>query len=333
MQKHGSFPYDEVKEWGMNPARIIDFSASVNPFPLPIEVLTAYKNAVLYSYPERSNNSFLNTISAHYNLKRDNIVPCSGTTECIYVLPILFDSLTILAPAYSDYCDAFYRHGKQCIEIPQSSFSVDTKVTTECLVLVNPSNPTGEYFSPDVIRDVCQNNPQTEVIIDEAYQELGENCESVMKLTEEIPNLTVLRSLTKSFAIAGLRAGFIYGTKLPKLIKQYVIPWNISKPVQDMVPKLFENFATIKSQWNEILYEKKRMLTTLDTKNIQSISGKGPFFLISVGNSTQVREQLLKKFHLHVRDCASFGLEGWIRVMPNLRQNNDLLIEALNQCL
>lgn len=333
MQLHGSFPYRECEEYGLNPDSIIDFSASVNPFPLPPEIVEAYKEADLRAYPDRSNVVFTQTLVDFYGLKDENLLPCAGTTELIYALPFLFKKPVILTPAYGDYKDAFGRHNISLIELTYENYTPGEKVEGDLFIIINPSNPEGHYFTPYTIEEICLANPNCRIVVDEAYQELGEHCESVLPLVDSCPNLTVFRSLTKSFAIAGIRAGFAYSETLTKLLKKYMTPWAVSTPIQKVLPLLYKNYAKFQEQWRTIGREKEKLKEGLDALNITVKSGRGPFLLFKVSNGPKTREQLLREHAINIRECSSFGLDNWIRVMPGTSENNKNLLKAIPVCL
>lgn len=343
MQIHGSTPYEELRQLGLTPSEIIDFSASVNPLPSPLNINDSLRGVDLKNYPERDNSELIKVISDTYDVSDLNVLASAGTTEVIYSLPSLFKHPLILAPSYGDYEDAF---SKKSVAIQKMIFSflmsegiegaVDQleDLNWDLLIIVNPNNPTGEYLEPEEIKILLERFSDRTILIDEAYQELGEDCKSALSLLKSHNNLIVLRSLTKSYGLPGVRCGWLGASdEMCSSIRNILIPWAIGYLDKALFTKVLENKKEYHKQWQKILDQKDLMLKKLKNAGIQIHSGRAPFFLIDVENASEIRLKLLEKFHLHVRDCTSFGLENYIRIMPGTEESNNKLISAILQIL
>lgn len=343
MQLHGSTPYAELRQLGLAPSEIIDFSASVNPLPSPLNILDSLKGVDLKNYPDRDNTELIKTISDTYGVDVENVLASAGTTEVIYSLPSLYKHPLILAPSYGDYEDAF---SKKSVAIQKMIFSFLMSegikeaadrlddLNWDLLIIVNPNNPTGEYLEPDEIKILLERFSEKTILIDEAYQELGEDCESALSLLKSHENLIVLRSLTKSYGLPGVRCGWLGASaNICSRISNVLIPWEIGCLDKALFTKVLENKKEYHKQWQKILDQKELMLKKLKNAGIEAHSGRAPFFLLDVENASEIRMKLLKNFHLHVRDCTSFGLENYIRIMPGIEEANNKLISAILQIL
>lgn len=343
MQLHGSTPYKELRELGIAPSEIVDFSASVNPLPSPINICEALIDIDYKNYPDRENVELINTISKSYELDVKYICAAAGTTEVIYTLPKIFHKPLLLAPVYGDYEDAFQRED---VNVQKMIFSflmsegIDSaiekleEIQWDLLVIVNPNNPTGEYIEYDEIEMILKKFNNRTVLVDEAYQEMGEDCLPTINLVSKYNNLIVLRSLTKSFGLPAVRCGWLSASgEIKSRLCNALIPWQIGKLDEAIFVKVLENMDEYQKQWRKILAQKELMIKKLTNAGIQVYSGRAPFFLLDVENASSVRMDLLKKFHIHVRDCSSFGLDNYIRIMPGIEGNNNILISSILQIL
>lgn len=343
MQIHGSTPYKELRELGIAPSEIVDFSASINPLPSPFDIFEPLKNVDFKNYPDRASVNLINGISKCYGVKSDNVMASAGTTDAIYSLPDIFLQPLLLAPTYGDYEDAFHKH-----DIPIQkmifSFLISEGIESaaekledmnwDLLVIVNPNNPTGEYLEPDEIAVLLKKFSDRTILIDEAYQEMGEDCSSALDLVNRFDNLIVLRSLTKSYGLPAVRCGWLSSSdKILREFSNSLKPWQISSLDEALFMKVLENRKEYVKQWQKILVQKELMLKKLKSAGIMVFSGRAPFFLIDVENASEVRIKLLERFHLHVRDCSSFGLENYIRIIPGVEEVNNRLIAAILQIL
>lgn len=343
MQLHGSTPYKELRELGIAPSEIVDFSASVNPLPAPIDFCSVFIDIDFKNYPDRESVELINSISKCYSVDLKYICASAGTTEIIYALPKLFFKPLLLSPVYGDYEDAFQREN---INVQKMIFSflmsegIDSAIEKledhqwDILIIVNPNNPTGEFLEYDEIEQILKKFSDRTILVDEAYQELGEDCSSALPLVAKYDNLIVLRSLTKSYGLPAIRCGWLSTSeKLKGELCNMLTPWQIGKLDEAVFIEVLENKDEYEKQWRKILVQKELMIKKLTNAGIQVYTGRAPFFLLDVENASSVRLELLEKFHIHVRDCTSFGLDNYIRIMPGLEESNNRLISAILQIL
>ncbi len=328
-QKHGGLPYKECEELNIDPKEIIDFSASINPYPLPQEIIDAMSQRSLKEYPDPHYSTFKKRVAQYHNTHSNFITPLNGATEAIFQLPHLFERVLIKEPTYGDYREVFERHKKQTLLLDNYN-SLPSTTEHDILVVVSPNNPTGESTSLETIHRILINHPHLTVLIDESYLFLSEAKESALSLIENHQNLWILHSLTKSFGIATLRGGYLIAQpQTSQKLIPYLPRWSINGLLDSLIPHLFDHIEHFQKEWKQILQEKKSMIERLAKAGYEVESENAPFFLVTVSDPSFIRKVLLKSYKLHVRDCTSFGLSDKIRVMPSLPKNNNLLIEAL----
>jgi threonine-phosphate decarboxylase len=177
----------------------------------------------------------------------------------------------------------------------------------------------------------------TKILLDECFIELADNpdANTMIDQISEFDNLVILRSLTKSFGLAGLRVGYsVCNPTLAKKLSSNKIPWNVNSLAQVAgVAALRERKCLSKAR---ALIKKERRFLHDNIDKLESfhpIRSDSNFFLVHLQgrNSTQFRDRLLKNSGVLVRDCSTFTGMGaqYIRIAIKKHSENMLLLKAL----
>ena len=203
-----------------------------------------------------------------------------------------------------------------------------------CVFACNPNNPTGSLAPKKAMRKMAKAAAEinTLVFLDECFIEMAQTDESLIH--DRHGNLFVLRSLTKSFGLAGVRAGYGIGSKkMIEILDRIKVPWNMSGYAQCIAAKALDDASHIaktkKLLKKEYAYLRRRLAKA---PGISCYDSDANFILIRTEeDSKAVQKKLLRKGIL-VRDCSSFaGLgKNHIRVAVRTRRENRLLAEALS---
>ncbi|MDG5816015.1 histidinol-phosphate transaminase [Chitinispirillales bacterium ANBcel5] len=339
-QKHGSIPYKELRAFGIDQEKILDFSATVNPLPMPQSIRSLFSADGIKSYPDPDSYDAINALSNYYNLAPEMFVITAGVTETIFILPQIANSAIQFVPTYGDYQMAFERYKKSIISLqfPASEKQLVSfvkyfrKKNADLLIVCNPNNPDGLYLTVDEIEYLCRELKDSIICVDESYQEMGKGSKSAVSIINSYENLILLKSLTKPFGIGGLRIGYtVSSAKNSGKIRSLVIPWGVSGLAQKVIPAVLDHIEEYKSQWNQIHKQKESLIGQIERIGIPVEHGVCPFFLIKMEKSVNIRLELLRRYSIAVRDCSSFSLEGKIRLMPSVDKNNRLLLEVLRE--
>lgn len=332
---------------------IIDFSTNVNPLGPSRRVLsTIKKNLNLISaYPEPDSREFREAVSDYLQIDEDCVVAGNGANELIHLFADAFvrkgDKAVIPIPTFFEYefaCDKnsamiSYVDLDNLVLNPDSILGAMDK-ETKAVFVCNPNNPTGLLANRDYIQkilDLAYNN-NTLVMLDECFIEFVDDPErnSFVNTVNEYDNLVVLRTLTKAFGLAGLRAGYcLANRKTAQLLNKIKVPWNVNA--------LAQKAAVVALQDKEHL-KKTRQLVKKERQYLQTSIGKiskftprksdTNFFLIKLDgvDSLLLKEKLLKK-RILVRDCSTFTGMGtdYVRISTQKRRENVLLINALKE--
>jgi histidinol-phosphate aminotransferase len=142
----------------------------------------------------------------------------------------------------------------------------------------------------------------------------------------------ILKSLTKPYGIGGIRSAYALSSgEILNKVRERLLPWGVSVIAQDIIPALIQNRHLFEQRWLEIIERKYALVGKLKQFNFRIRGGKCPFFLLDVGNAAQLREWMLVKYHIAIRECTSFGMPQTIRIMPSLDCNNEMLLTALHE--
>ena len=277
----------------------------------------------------------LNVLAAgFYGLNENAFLFTNGATEAFYLLGHVLSGKTasIVVPTFSEYEDACLSNDISIYRIEENELE---NVETDCVFICNPNNPDGKIWSSDFLWSLVQKKPHVHFVIDEAYIEFTKHVTSFVEKTQLCQNLTVVRSLTKTFAIPGLRLGYIIsnGSFIQRL-KGKKMPWSVNAMAVLAGTFIFHNYATLRFDLSLLLDEKEKLWAAIHALDgLECRPSSTSYFLIKLhhGKASELKEYLLINHQLLVRDATNFkGLEGeYIRVATQGSERNELLINGL----
>jgi len=244
--QHGGNVYRLAGLAGVSPQAILDFSANLNPLGPP-EWLRPLVSSILASvvhYPDPDYTELALAAARRYGCSTDELIAGNGSSEILYLLPRALNKprAIIMAPSYVDYATAVKGAGLACEPflvkesegfVPKLS-GLESQLTGDELVfLCNPNNPTGLIFNSQELRSIARRHPSSVFIVDEAFADFVDRIDSLV--TDRPENVVVLLSLTKIFAIPGLRLGCaIADPQIIDAMRQIQPPWSVSTLAQEV---------------------------------------------------------------------------------------------------
>jgi Histidinol-phosphate/aromatic aminotransferase and cobyric acid decarboxylase len=192
------------------------------------------------------------------------------------------------------------------------------------------------YQKTIIIYNYCSKKLKTIVFVDECFIELvPESNESVISYVKKYDNLFILRSLTKSFGLPGLRIGYACGSKqIIKILQNIKIPWSVNSLAQDAANVVIKNTSHLKKTNLIIKKELKYLQNTISNMDgFECNYSSTNFILIKTKyDSTKLQMKLLRNKIL-IRDCKNFrGLNNYyIRIAVKSHKNNVKLVRALEK--
>ena len=281
-------------------------------------------------YPDSESIELRQRLSEELQIAPDNILVGSGTTELIRLVALTYftrgDRVLLLEPTFGDYEISCQIVGaefiKQLITVADN-FTPDLKETVNLIqqhhpkgvFICNPNNPTGKHLSRPEIELVLNTCEDTLLIIDEAYLAFTSNTWSAVNLISQ-GNVIVLRSMTKDYALAGLRLGYaVANQEIISNLRRVRSPWNVNAAAQKAGIIALNETHYLKSSQIKIEKAKQFLIDELGKLGFQPLPSDTNFFLMKVGDASGFRADLLKHGIL-VRDCTSFGLPEYVRIAP-----------------
>jgi len=292
----------------------------------------------IMNYPSPDANELSIKAAEYYDLSVDQILFTNGATEAFYLIAQLFRNkrAIIFTPTFSEYEDACRIHELDITLIPRKElFSYE--FNTDLVFICNPNNPDGAVNKVKDLLRVMKKNPQVTFVIDEAYIEFTVGLKSCFSLLDKLDNLIIVRSLTKTFAIPGLRLGYVVSnSSLISSLQQEKMPWSVNTMAIASGNFIFDHYKEISFDSEFLISEKESFIESLiEISLIEVIPSETSYFLVKLnkGKASELKEYLSDKHQLLVRDATNFkGLEGeFIRLSTQSPEANKALIKALKE--
>ena len=340
----------------MQPSRLLDASASLVPFRPPRALRRALSAAIqgqaLRDYPDRAQADFRSAIASWHGVNPDQVLGGNGAAELFTwaARDATAAGLNVLPqPGFADYSRALACWGGAIKELPlplawgngwpQPFPLAALNETSEVIWITNPHNPTGQLWSRCSLEPLLARYAL--VICDEAFLPLvpGGEAQSLLPLVADHPNLVVIRSLTKLFAIAGLRLGYAVAAS-DRLQRWH--GWRDPWPVNGLA--IAAGVAVMNDpvglqRWQQRVQQWVQKEGTWFRAQLEAIPGLKAYpsaanYLLIQGEQSllELRERLALDGVL-LRDCRSFaGLgERWLRIGLQDRRGNQRILRALQR--
>jgi threonine-phosphate decarboxylase len=343
---HGARLSESAQVVGKRTDELLDFSVNLNPLGPPklrSAVSAAYKS--INHYPDNRYPGLKKAAADYFHVSPENIVPGNGSTELIRLLAQTIiesgDKVIIPAPTFSEYefqCKLF---GADIEYIDYRQITNIQPDNCKAVFLCNPNNPTGSIINRKEVISLAQKCASSGIflIVDEAFIELCDPRESVADIAASNDFVIVLRSVTKTFAIPGLRIGFaIASPGFAGLLNNIRLHWNMNSIAAEICEKLLGDSQDYLKKSLTLLKKEREWLSS----KLGAFRGFKPypsdtnFILIDLGGfglgSVELTERMLKQ-GIIIRECASFGLKNHIRVAVHKRSENQKLIAAFTRAI
>ena len=333
---HGGNIYKASEELGIAQGKILDFSANINPLglsPKGKKAILGNINRVL-NYPDPEYRRLRLSLSSYYSVKQEHILLGNGAIELIYsfIKNQPKGRALIPAPGFVEYEKALKREGWD-VEFYNSKDEIKTK-GIDLIFICNPNNPTGSSYSYGFLIDLldkCKADG-TNLLIDEAFIEYSSYKTTTYEITT-YNNLYILKSLTKFFAIPGLRLGALITSNKGFINKfnNQIIPWSINSVVEEYICSALEDYNYIKTSKKFIQKERLwlyRELNKID--NLKVFRSQGNYLLLKDKLGLDLAN-ILKIKGLLIRDCSNYNNldKSYFRVAVKKRSQNRVLLKEL----
>lgn len=345
---HGADLLGFGRKYRKSEEEILDFSSNINPFGAPPAVTELYRKSAeeLSKYPDAYADQFCKTVSDLYGLRPKQVLAGNGSLE---ILDLAFRALrpkkVLLAePCFNEYRRLAVRGGAKITsvklrEAAEFKFSLETLLKylpgKDFALLGHPNNPTGTAFSRDEMKLFLKaaRREKVFVVLDEAFADWTPGISMAAEAGQS--GLLMVRSLTKFYALAGIRAGYGLGpASLIEKMKQIQGPWTCNRIAQKLSAAAFGEklFAEQSRRWfqAESLWLRKQIQ---DLGVFKVYPSQANFFLIRSRVSLARFWDFCGKKGLYVRRSDGFrGLDkSFFRIAVKKREENEMLIQTLKE--
>ena len=329
---------------------ILDFCYLVNPYFPNQRLLDEMSHSfarLLTEYPSglRVNNLLA---AKDFGVKQDYILVGNGAAELIKVLSEqMLGKVGVVRPTFEEYPNRMMPEQVVVFEAkaPSFSYTADDLMTyfadknIGSLVLINPDNPSGNYISyADCLRlaDWCQAR-DIMLIMDESFIDFSTEHPTFLNnsILEKYDHLVVIKSISKSFGVPGLRLGILATSNAALMtnLRRAVSIWNINSFAEFFLQILGKYEKSYQEAMNTFRRERARMMAALaEVSYLRVLPSEANYVLCEVLHPHTPRElavQLLKKHSILIKDCTSKCHAPYIRLAIRNTKDNNLLIQAL----
>lgn len=291
--------------------------------------------ASIHSYPEPDAISLSRLIADRNQVATNNICITNGATEAIYMIAQAFRGKhsAVIQPTFSEYGDACLVNDhivsmvKSIDDIPKQA---------DIVWLCNPNNPTGTVTDKERLKEYIISHPEKYIVIDQSYEYFTTKSLFAVSEAMQYKNVILLHSMTKRYAIPGLRLGYITAcSETVALISRYCMPWSVNGLAIEAGKFLLENGAEI-IKIEEYIAEAKRFHKILSQiERLEVYDTDTHFFLCRLTDKTasELKEYLIQKHGILIRDASNFhGLnEHYFRVATQSPKENDAFVKAIKE--
>lgn len=348
---HGGGIHRLAAELGRPLTELLDFSASINPLGMPPSARTAAIVALdaAAHYPESNAESLIQALALHHGLDSRQLLAGNGSTPLFHLFARTLRPrrALLVRPAFSEYERSFAHSEIQLdtLELtPQQNFRLDPaellhRVTpqTELVLLANPGNPSGAPVPPETILTIAHAlREQAILAVDEAFIDFCPEL-SVIRQVAKFQNLYVFRSLTKFYAIPGLRAGYLAGplAGIDRLTAASE-PWALATPTIAAACACLNAEAYREQSLRELPGLRAQLADGLRSLGLEVWPAVANYLLARLPDGdADTLAQRLRPAGILIRPCGNFPPldQRFLRLAVRTAEENTRLLAALKQIL
>lgn len=352
-RRHGGNLRELARAAGRSQEEILDFSANINPLGPPEWLRSVISSSVssLVHYPDPDSSSLAEAVAARYGADPEEVLLGNGSTEILYLLPraLNVSRAIIPVPAYSDYATASELAGLG-VETPSLKEDEGFRLNLSSLVslihdrdlvfLGQPNNPTGLLFDPEELRSLALRSPSAIFVVDEAFADFVEEMD---RLTSRRPrNIIVLCSLTKCYAIPGLRLGCAVGDReIVQRVRKIIPPWSVNRLAQVVGEAALRDLTHLERTRRFVKTQRESLMSRLQSfppPGLTVYPGSANFLLVRMNGKEMDAPALARRLlqdGIAIRVCDNFdGLDHrFFRIAVRTEEENFRLCASIQAAL
>ena len=292
--------------------------------------------STICSYPEPMPYSLESEIARRYSLTPRQVCVTNGETEAIYLIAQVFQGRisAVLGPTFSEYADACRVHRHKV----KPFYSLDAlPEDAELVWICNPNNPTGEVRNKEDLKALVDSHPDKLFIFDQSYEYFTLKSLLGIKEAASFPNVILLHSMTKQYAIPGLRVGYFTASEgLTDDVRCRRMPWSVNSLAIEAAKYLLEEGDGISADIPQLLAERERLTNLLLATGMLEIWPTDTHYMLiklRMGKAAALKDFLAVNHGILIRDASNFeGLdERFFRIATQTPEENDKLVKAISE--
>lgn len=292
--------------------------------------------STICSYPEPMPYSLESEIARRYSLTPRQVCVTNGATEAIYLIAQVFQGRisAVLGPTFSEYADACRVHRHKV----KPFYSLDAlPEDAELVWICNPNNPTGEVRNKEDLKALVDSHPDKLFIFDQSYEYFTLKSLLGIKEAASFPNVILLHSMTKRYAIPGLRVGYFTASEgLTDDVRCRRMPWSVNSLAIEAAKYLLEEGDGISADIPQLLAERERLTNLLLATGMLEIWPTDTHYMLiklRMGKAAALKDFLAVNHGILIRDASNFeGLdERFFRIATQTPEENDKLVKAISE--
>ncbi|NDV82008.1 threonine-phosphate decarboxylase [Bacteroides sp. 51] len=290
------------------------------------------------NYPEPEPYTLEHKLAMFHCIPAESVCVTNGATEAIYLIAQTFreTNSAIFVPTFSEYADACRIHSHQVTSIyTPEHLPENIRMAWIC----NPNNPTGSVWDKTQLSTYIQSHPQVCFVIDQAYEYFTEDDLFSAEEAWLFPNVIQLHSMTKRYAIPGLRLGYITAPAgLIQRIRAHRMPWSVNQLAIEAGLYLLNQDITYNIELQDYLTEAKKLKSALESTGAIEVWPTDTHYMLArlrFGKARALKDFLANEYGFLIRDASNFeGLnDDFFRVASQSSGENQKLVEYINEWL
>ncbi|HWZ43096.1 MAG TPA: histidinol-phosphate transaminase [Candidatus Saccharimonadales bacterium] len=344
---------DLAKSEAVISADVLD--AWFDPSPRVIEKLREHLPFLARTSPPAHGDGLIETIAEVRGISPARLCLGGGSSHLIFTcLPALTNRrsrVMVLDPMYGEYAHVLEQVlqlevTRHCLR-EDNAFRIDTRrfidharrIQPHMVVIVNPNSPTGRYWPRDEVLEFLRHMPDTLCLVDETYIDYVHSAQSLEPEVGSFDNLLVLKSLSKIYALSGLRAAYLAAPEpIVRQVARLIAPWSVSLPAQVAAIEALHDPGYYQARYRETDALRFQALESLcGIEGIELFDSCANFYLIKTGSPTATSlVKALEHDGIFIRHCGSMSRQfhdNYVRLAVKRKDQNERIVRALQSAL
>ncbi|ARD48749.1 threonine-phosphate decarboxylase CobD [Sporosarcina sp. P33] len=314
------------------PDHVLDFSENCNPAGPPPSVADAWPDllATLAGYPDPDGQPFLSAIAAYHHTEEQQVLVGNGAAEILSLLAGRYEGkrVIVINPTFSEYRATLEANGAEVVQlqaVEADHFQLPMEQILKALpeadaiYLCTPNNPTGLLPSTDVLWTIIKaaEQSETDIVLDEAFIDFVDENRSFIRYAASCPRLMVVRSMTKMYAIPGIRLGYLIAhPRRIEALKRRASHWHVNGIAAEIGVLCLQEEAYRRQAIEHARQERLKMKEFLHSHGCEVIDSAANYLVMKpICDANLLYRELLAQGMI-LRHSENFkGMDGrWLRI-------------------